>query len=372
MERRTLYAIIALVIIIGGVGGGAALWWFYFGQPPAPENPFNVAIVFGLGGLGDLGFNDLTFDAAEMAEASHNINYTYSEPQDLAEFEPLFRSYSLHTGFSTPYDLIIGVGYEVFPAITIVAADFPDQKYCVIDINWINHTEFPNIAALNFKEEEGSFLVGALAGLRTTQDKIAFVGGKNEELIRKFAAAYFFGANYTNGALNVTAAGPGEVLWSFVGAWDDPTTGQTQAEGHFAAGADICFAAAGGSGIGVLDAGKAVNGTYPYHIWTIGVDKPQMYLGVPTGETYTTILTSMLKNVDYAVWRTILAASVFGNFTGGIQIFGLEDGGIGWELNNDLLAPAYKISPAEEAFINDLGVAVMNGSIVIPTDYTWL
>lgn len=371
MKRNTLYAIIAIVIIAGGVGGGAAYWWFFL-QPPLPENPYQVACVFGLGGLGDLGFNDLTKDALDMAEASHNVNSTYSEPQSLAEFQPLFQGYAQHVGYSTPYDLIIGVGYEVFDSITAVAGAFPSQNFCVIDISWINHTTYPNIAALNFNEEQGAFLVGALAGLRTTQDTIAFVGGKDEPLIHKFGAGFAYGANYTNPNLDVNSTHPGNYLFSYVGAWDDPTTGQSQAELHYDAGADICFAAAGGSSVGVIDAAIAKNGTLAYDTWSIGVDKPQMYLGVPTGGTYTTMLTSMLKRVDNVVYKTILAASIWNNFTGGFQVFDLEDGGIGWELNNALLAPPYKITAPEEALMDDLATAVLNGTIVIPTDFAWL
>lgn len=371
MRRNTLYALIALVIIIGGIGGGAAYWWLYL-RPTPPENPYQLAIVFGLGGLGDLGFNDLTKDAADQAEATHNVNFTYSEPQSLAEFEPLFRQYAAHVGYSTPYDLIIGVGYEVFDSIIAVAAEYPNQNFLVIDINWINHTAFPNIKAETFNEEQGAFLVGALAGLRTTQDKVAFVGGKDEPLIHKFAAGYAFGANYTNPNIGVNATHPGNYLFSYVGAWDDPTTGQSQAELHYDAGADICFAAAGGSSIGVFDAAIAKNGTLAFDTWSIGVDKPQMHLGVPGGGTYTTMLTSMLKKVDTVVYRSILSAAIFGNFTGGMKVYELADGGIGWELNNDLLAPAYKITAGEEAYINDLAAAVINGSIVIPTDFDWL
>ncbi|MFW9831998.1 MAG: BMP family protein [Candidatus Thorarchaeota archaeon] len=371
MKRNTLYAIIALVIIIGGVGGGAAYWYFFM-QPAPPENPYQVAIVFGLGGLGDLGFNDLTKDAADMAEADYNVNFTYSEPQTLAEFQPLFEQYAAHVGYSTPYDLIIGVGYEVFDSITAVAAAYPTQNFAVIDINWINHTELPNIAALTFNEEQGAFLVGALAGLRTTQDMVAFVGGKDEPLIHKFGAGYAFGANYTNPNIGVNSTHPGNLLFSYVGAWDDPTTGQSQAELHYDAGADICFAAAGGSGIGVIDAAIAKNGTLAYDCWSIGVDKPQMYLGVPTGGTYSTMLTSMLKRVDTAVYKTILAASIWDNFTGGLLVFDLEDGGIGWELNNDLLATPYKITTPEIDLMDDLATAVINGTIIVPTDFAWL
>ena len=371
MRRNTLYAIIAIIIIVGGVGGGAAIWFFFL-QPPPPENPYEVAIVFGLGGLGDLGFNDLTKDAADQAALTHNVNFTYSEPQALSEFEPLFRQYAQHIGYATPYDLIIGVGYEVFGAITTVAAEYPTQNFLVIDINWINHTTFPNIKAETFNEEQGAFLVGALAGMRTTQDLIAFVGGKDEPLIHKFASGFAHGANYTNPNIDVNSTHPGNFLFSYVDAWDDPTTGQSQAELHYDAGADICFAAAGGSSIGVFDAAIAKNGTLAYDCWSIGVDKPQTHLGVPSGGTYTTMLTSMLKKVDYVVYRSILDAAIFGNFTGGMKTYELADGGIGWEVNNALLAPSYKISTAEEAFINDLAAAIINNSIIVETAFSWL
>ncbi|MFX1317692.1 MAG: BMP family protein [Promethearchaeota archaeon] len=370
MERRTLYAIIAIVVIIGGVGGGWVLWTIYM-QPP-PPNPYGVAIVFGTGGLGDLGFNDLCNEGAIMANNSLGIDYTYSEPQAIAEFEPLLRQYALHIGYSTPYDLIIGIGFEIADAMTAVATDFPTQKFAIVDVYWLNTTQFPNIMQINFDEEQGSALVGALAGLRTTQDKIAFVGGKDEPLIHKFAAGYFFGANITNPSLAVTNDTSPNTLFSWVGAWDDPDTAQTQAEGHFSAGADICFAAAGGSGVGVLDAGIAVNGTLAYPVWTIGVDSPQMYLGIPPSGTYTTILTSMLKRVDIGVYRAIGEATTWGNFTGGVRYFSLADGGVGWELNNDLLAPGYKITAGEQFIVNDIGAAIINGSITVPTDFNFL
>ncbi|MFX1576100.1 MAG: BMP family protein [Promethearchaeota archaeon] len=370
MERRTLYAIIAIIIIVGGIGGGWVLWTIYM-QPP-PENPYGVAIVFGTGGLGDLGFNDLCNDGAIMARDTHGIEYTYSEPQAIAEFEPLLRQYALHIGYSTPYALIIGIGFEIADAMTAVAADFPEQNFAIVDVYWLNTTLYPNIVQVNFDEEEGSALVGALAGLRTTQDMIAFVGGKDEPLIHKFAAGYFFGANITNPTLMVTNDTSPNTRHSWVGAWDDPDTAQTQTEGHFSAGADICFAAAGGSGVGVLDAGIAVNGTLAYPVWTIGVDAPQMYLGVPPSGTYTTILTSMLKRVDIGVFKVISEATVYANFTGGVRYFGLAEGGVGWELNNDLLAPGYKVTTGEQDILADIATAIINGSIVVPTDFNFL
>jgi len=97
-----------------------------------------------------------------------------------------------------------------------------------------------------------------------------------------------------------------------------------------------------------------------------------MHLGVPSGGTYTTMLTSMLKKVDTVVYRNILQASIWNNWTGGMAVFDLSDGGIGWELNNDLLAPPYKITAPEQALMADLATAVVNGTIVVPTDFAWL
>ncbi len=370
-SNTKLWAIILVVIIIVSAGA-VAIWWFFFVPKTPPSNPYQVAIVFATGGLGDKSFNDGCYLGAVDARTDFGAEFTYVEPTAQSEYEPFLRQYAAHIGVLEPYDIIIGIGFDQADAIMAVATDYPDQAFAIVDM-WIDPGTYPNVASILFAEEEGSALVGALAGLYTASDKIGFVGGMDIPLIRKFAAGYFWGANITNpaiGLLNATKSPNVDNAW--VGDWADPTLAESLADGLYTAGFDIVFAAAGRSGLGVIDSAKKNNATIG-PIWAIGVDQPQMFLGTADPENPaapTAVLTSMIKRVDLAVYEAIEAAVDIGTPFTGVQYYSLANGGVGWERNETLLGWNFPQSVLDD--VDEIETGIINGTYTVPIDYVWL
>ncbi len=353
MNRNAVIAIV-LIAVIGVAGFGVYLMI----QPV--NNPYDVAIVFATGGLGDKSFNDGVFKGATDAHDDHNINFTYSEPNVIADYETFLRQYASHAGYIQPFDLIISVGFDQADAVMAVADDYPDQEFAIIDM-FIDPGNYTNVASVLFSENEGSALVGAIAGMMTQTDEIGFLGGMNIDLIRKFYAGFVYGANITNPGIVHSA--------QYVGDWADIATGKTMTSAMYTGGADIVFAAAGRSGLGAFDAAKEDNVTSSTPLWVIGVDSPQMYLGCADTDNPaapTVGLTSMLKRVDIATYD-IMHAAVLGTWTGGLIFYGLFNDGHDYEINTDLLTlPADVIAMTEM-----IRTGIINGTYVVPTDVYW-
>lgn len=358
MNKNIILAIVVIAVIgVAGVG-------VYIMIQPVP-NPNEIAIVFATGGLGDKSFNDGVFEGATKAHTDHNINFTYSEPTAISDYESMIRGYAAHAGLIEPYKLIISVGFDQADAVMAVATDYPDQEFAIIDM-FIDPANYTNVASVLFTENEGSALVGALAGLYTTTGKVGFLGGMDIPLIRKFAAGYFWGANYTyfhytDPDQNITTVA------SYVGGWADIPTGKTQSLGMYTGNADIIFAAAGRSGLGAFEAVKEYNATAVHDVWVIGVDSPQMYLGCvdpDNPEPPTLCLTSMLKRVDVAAYDMMYDA-VLGTWTSGLKFYDLSNDGHDYEVDEDLLT----IPTAWKNIVSMIKTGIINGTFVIPEDY---
>ena len=264
-----------------------------------------VAVVYSTGGKGDKSFNDATFRGLQKAQKELGITFKEYEPKD-----PATEAKNALTQFaeSGEFDLIIAVGYTMKDSLVAVAQTFPDQKFAIIDetVNGL-----PNVASILFKEQEGSFLVGALAGMMDKTGTIGFVGANESELINRFYAGYEQGAKYIKPEI--------KVLPVYIGgnnAFNDQASAKAKTETLVQQGADIIYHAAGASGLGVFQAVKEKN------IYGIGVDSDQdgLYPG--------TILTSMLKYVDNATFDVIKAA-VDGKFEAKLQTFGIKENGVG-------------------------------------------
>lgn len=379
MKRNSLIAIILIVIIIVVSVGVAAYIIFFPPIPPVlPDNPNEVAIVFATGGLGDKSFNDGCYAGAVNAHNDFNVNFTRVEPNAIAEYEPFLRAYAEHAGLANPYELIISIGFDQADALMAVAGDFPDQEFAIVDM-YINETTYPNVRSIIFSANEGSALVGALAGLYTATGNIGFVGGMDIPLIREFAAGYFWGANITVPGIAMNATQTANVDNAWVGDWANPGLAETIADGLYTTGFDIIFAAAGRSGLGVIDSAYKQNATIG-PVWAIGVDSPQMYLGTDESQAGnpedasapTVVLTSMLKRVDVAINQTIVQKVISDQSIGGFTLWNLSNGGVGWELNNTLLGTNWAVSPADQAIIAGVAQGIVNGTYSVPIDFTWL
>jgi basic membrane protein A len=228
------------------------------------------------------------------------------------------------------YDLVIGIGFAQTPIVEAVAKDFPKIDFAIID----GVSQLPNVASLVFKEQEGSYLVGMIAARTSKTGILGFVGGMDVPLIHRFAVGYEEGARAVNPKI--------QVIDNYVGvteaAWNNPGKGKEISLAQISKGADVIFAAAGNSGLGAFDAAEQARKR------VIGVDSNQNW--VKPGY----VLTSMVKRVDNAVYQ-IVADRVAGRFRGGIHVYGLENDGIGYAMDqyNAKLVPEAVIAEVEAA-----------------------
>jgi basic membrane protein A len=272
------------------------------------QQAIKPAIVYDKGGKFDKSFNEGVFAGAEKFKAETGVEFRDFEPSNDAQIEQALRRFA-RDGNSP----IIAVGFSQATALQKVAAEFPDLKFTIIDMV----VELPNVQSVVFKEHEGSYLVGLLAGLASKSNKVGFVGGMDIPLIRKFACGYLQGVK--------AAKKDAEIFQNMTGstpaAWNDPVKGGELAKSQIDRGADVIYHAAGGTGIGVLraaaDAGKL----------GIGVDSNQN--GLQPGK----VLTSMLKRVDVATYASFKAARD-GAWKPGVSVLGLKEDGVGWALDD--------------------------------------
>jgi basic membrane protein A len=235
---------------------------------------FEFAVIFATGGLGDKSFNDAGYRGLVQANETYGdqIKLSWVEPETIPEFDT-FQNDLADTG---KYDLIICIGFLQTSALNVTARTYPDQKWVLID----DVIDLPNINSITFKEHEGSFLVGAMAAMTTNTSKLGFLGGLDIYLINKFRAGYEQGVEYIDDTINVTAVYSPDPT----NPWGDIAGGKQVATTLYSQGIDIVYAAAGGTGLGVMEAADETDDAL-----AIGVDSDQDYLY--PGK----ILCSMLK-----------------------------------------------------------------------------
>jgi basic membrane protein A len=301
------------------------------------------ALVYDLGGKFDKSFNQAAYEGAERFKQDTGIEYHDFEIQNDSQREQAFRKFA-----RDGYNPIIGTGFSMEAAMKKVAAEFPETQFAIIDMV----VDLPNVRSIVFKEEEGSYLVGILAAMSSKTGKVGFVGGMDIPLIHKFACGYVQGVKSVNPDIQVFQNMTGDTG----AAWNDPVKGGELAKAQIEQGADVVYHAAGGTGIGVLqaaaDAGKL----------GIGVDSNQNYLHPGS------VLTSMLKRVDNAVYNSFMDGKngVTGDGWKGIQVLGLGQDGVGWALDDNNKA---LITPEMQAAVDAAQAKIVSGEIKVH-DYT--
>ncbi len=296
------------------------------------------AIIFDLGGKFDKSFNEGAFNGAQKWAEESGGKFLEIEIQSEAQREQALRRFA-----EAGANPIITTGFAFSSAIEQVAPDYPDTKFATID-GWVDQ---PNVLSVGFAEHEGSYLVGLLAGMKTESGTVGFVGGMDIPLIRKFACGYAQGVKAANPDATVIA----NMTGTTPAAWNDPVKGSELTRAQIAQGADIVYAAAGATGLGVLQT-AADEGIY-----SIGVDSNQNYLHPGS------VLTSMLKRVDVAVYELMKAGE---DMPTGFMLLSLKDDGVGYavdEYNRPLLTDEM-IAAAEEA-----KAKIISGEIEVH-DYT--
>ena len=273
------------------------------------QEDIKPGLLFDLGGKFDKSFNEASFNGAEKFKSESGVEYVEFEISNDAQREQALRRFA-----EDGRNPIVMAGFSWASALEIVAEEFPETNFTIIDMV----VEKPNVRSVVYKEQEGSYLVGVLAALASETGKVGFVGGMQIPLIGKFECGYAAGVMETNPQATVIRNYTGDTP----AAWNDPTRGGEITRSQIDQGADVIYHAAGGTGVGVLqaaaDAGKL----------GIGVDSNQnmMHPGK--------VLTSMLKRVDVAVYNAFTDARA-GEFTPGINVLGLAEDGVGWALDDN-------------------------------------
>jgi len=268
---------------------------------------FVPAIVFDMGGKFDKSFNEAAYAGAERFKKETAIAYREFEVTNEAQREQALRNMARRGS-----QVVVGIGFSQASGMERVAREFPNLKFAIVDAV----VDLPNVQSIVFKEHEGSFLVGMAAAMASKSGKIGFVGGMDIPLIRRFALGYEEGAKYVNAKIeiyrNMTGTTPA--------AWNDPTRGGELARSQFDRGADVIYAAAGATGLGVLQAAK---------------DKGRLAIGVDSNQNHIhpgSVLTSMIKRVDLAVYEAFKAARD-GTWKAGVRSLGVAEGGVGFSLD---------------------------------------
>jgi basic membrane protein A len=338
-------AVVALgMAACGGTSGGSST-----GSTSAPK--LKVGLAYDIGGRGDKSFNDAA--AAGLDKAKTELGIDTKELEASANETEADKTERLKLLCTGGYNPVIAIGF-VYAGVDAktgpmaqAAKACPDVKFAIIDDA---SAQAPNIANLTFAEEQGSFLVGAAAALKSKTGTVGFVGGCLVDLIKKFEAGYIAGAKAANPAAKVLTNYLSTVADKCSG-FNDPAKGQTTAQGQYDQGADVVYQAAGGSGGGVFKAAKAKGKL------AIGVDSDQYNTADPAVRDV--IITSMLKRVDVAVYEFIKAVAA-SSFKAGQTIFDLKKDGVGYSTSGGKIDD---IKPKLDAYKQQ----IISGSITVPT-----
>jgi len=336
--RRLLLGLVAINLLLIAAG-----WVLVPAEPKKLGTGVHIGLVFDIGGKNDKSFNTAAYRGLLRAHDELGVDVEFIEPTEGNDRESALRSLA-----ARHVDLVIGVGFIFGPDLEQLAQQFPDVKFAGIDYSpGPSSPKLPNLAGLRFREHEGAFLVGAIAGLTTRTHTVGFVGGMKIPLIRKFEAGYEAGVHHVCPTCRVLAAYAGTEPKAFA----DAPLGKELGAAQYEQGADIIFTAAGKTGDGVFAAARQRG------LRAIGVDSDQ-YDMAPC-----CIETSMIKRVDNAVVE-IVKEVIAKKFTGGIHELGLKEDGVGFvsdERNRNLL-PLDVVQK-----VRKLGDEIVAGTIVVPS-----
>jgi basic membrane protein A len=336
--RRTSLALVVLAVatlFLPGLGRSSA--------PTGRGAQVRIGLVFDVGGRGDKSFNDAAWEGLARAGRELGVTTEVIEPSGAEDRESALRLFA-----ARGFDLVIGVGFIFTTDIDVTARDFPRVAFACVDYTvQPDRQPPPNVRGLGFREQEGSFLVGAVAGLLSTSSHVGFVGGMDIPLIHRFEAGYRAGVLHVCPActLHVGYAG------TTPDAFRDPAKGKAVAIAQISAGSDVLYHAAGTTGHGVFEAARDTG------VWAIGVDSDQH------DEMPGTVVTSMIKRVDVAVFDTIRAVAE-GRFAGGLVSFGVAEQGVGYVRDGP---HAGDLSPSVRERVDRLAAEIAAGRIHVPS-----
>jgi len=292
------------------------------------------AVIYDLGGKFDKSFNESSFNGATRWAEETGGTFAEIELQNEAQREQAIRRFA-----EAGNNPIIMAGFMNATPLSEIAPEYPDTKFVIIDAV----VDAPNVRSVIFNEHEGSYLVGMLAAMASESGTVGFIGGMDIPLIRKFGCGYAQGVLAVNPEATVIA----NMTGTTPAAWNDPVKGSELTLAQISQGADVVYAAAGGTGVGVLQTAADSD------ILSIGVDANQNYLH--PGE----VLTSMLKRVDNAVYEAMLAGT---EVETGINVMGIANEGVGYALDE---FNAELITAEMQAAVDAAAAAIASGELVV-------
>ncbi|KHD37547.1 lipoprotein [Clostridium acetobutylicum] len=342
MIKKKTIAILTTVMIVAGLFAGCSSTSSGSGNSKDSKK-VKVGLSTDEGGLNDKSFNQGADEGIKKAAKEYSVDYKAIESKKKDDYQP-----NLQSLIDNDSDLVFGVGYQMADDLATIAKKYPDKKFAIIDDAYDKQPK--NIMSLVFKEQEGSFLMGVIAGKMTKTNKIGFVGGKDQPLINKFLSGYIAGAKTVNPNITVEK--------NYTNDYSDTSKGKEVATSLYNGGCDIVYHAAGGAGIGVFDVAKSLR-DQGKDVWAIGVDKDQA-AGLP--KYADVILTSMVKRVDIATYNTVKDLVNGKKFEGGkVESFGLKEDGVGVAPTSNKHVPSEVLSLVEK-----YKKAIIDGKIVVP------
>ena len=319
MQKRKMGLALSLVLAAGTLLGACGSKEDEGSKDGDKEKAFKVAMVTDIGGIDDKSFNQSAWEGLQQFGKENGLKegkdgYTYLQSKSDADYTT-----NLQRLARDGNDVTFAIGFALEKALTEVADNQKKSNFAIVD----TVVKKDNVASINFKEDQGSFLVGVIAGLSTKSNKIGFIGGVDGELINKFEAGFVAGVKTVNKDADVNV--------QYAGSFGDAAKGQAMANSMYSSGTDIIYHAAGGTGNGVFAAAKELKKKDPSNnVWVIGVDRDQHEEGKikADGKEYNVTLTSMVKRVDVAV-AALSKQAMDGKFPGGEIIqYGLEEDAI--------------------------------------------
>jgi basic membrane protein A len=308
------------------------------GDMDAP--PLHVTMIYPSDCVGDSSYCDSFHIGVRTAEAELGISLTEVAGM---ESDPAVTEMQLREAAQNS-DLVLAIGYQMGEPLSRVAPEFPDIKFAIFDVV----LALPNVASINYKANEGSFLVGAIAGLKSEGGKIGYIGGVDVPLLREFEAGYVAGVYAVNPDAVVSIA----YISEDIGGFNQPDKAKEIALTQYEGGVDVIYTAAGGSGLGVLQAAQEQG---KYVIW---VDSNGNHLAPGT------VLTSMVKQIENSVYG-VISETIDGTFMGGIRYLGLAEGGVDYALDEHNRS---ELSDEIIATVESLRAKIIAGEIVVPNE----
>jgi basic membrane protein A and related proteins len=324
MLKKSLINILLLVMFLMGCTPQATT--------PASQRIFNVGMLLGSGGLGDRSFNDSAYAGLQAAQKKFNIRFEAipytSEEANLDGLRRMSRQ---------GYDLIIDIGSDKADIIRTLAKEFPECKFALVDATLAE--DMDNVTSIVWREQEGDFLMGALAAMLTHSKQVGFIGGTDIAIIRRIESGLRQGVAYQDGSVSVVA--------NLAGTWSDSEAGKALARQQYQSGVDVIYNAAGRTGLGVIEAAQEANQL------TLGTSGDQRYLAPDN------MVGNRPKRVDVAVLM-LIEALIQDRFQPGLRSLGLKEGGLALGPFNETLVTAAMLKRLDE-----LKQKIMAGEIVI-------